>query len=155
MNRNALRMLSLILALCITLTACGGGKTAAPFDPEATATALLDSGAFHDALDTVDTTAICDAYGIDQATVTGCTAYLSLSAGAEELTVFTLRTAEDAKTALDALNRRVADQIESLTAYQPEEVSKLEQAIVLQRENSVLLVVAADAEAAQKIIDGV
>ena len=42
--------------LCLALTACGGGGAVGqtPYDPETAAQALLDSGAFSDALDTVD-----------------------------------------------------------------------------------------------------
>ena len=56
-------------------------------------------------------------------------------------------TDEDAAAAaLDGLEARVADQKAVLESYQPDEVSKLDSAIVEQRGNSVLLAVAADAE---------
>ena len=47
------RVLLLLLAgvLSVGLAACGGGF--AGYDPETTAQALLDSGAFEDALDTL------------------------------------------------------------------------------------------------------
>lgn len=154
MKKRTLRLAPLVLTLFIALSACGGGATATPFDPEAASKALLDSAAFSDALDSVSTSAICAAYGIDESTVTGCAAYLSLSAGAEEISVFTLTDKAAATTALESLNKRVTDQTEALKSYQPEEVAKLEKAIVLQRENSILLVVAADAAAAQTVIDG-
>lgn len=41
-----------------------------------------------------------------------------------------------------------------LESYQPDEVSKLDSAIVEQRGNSVLLAVAADAEKARAALDG-
>ena len=79
--------------------------------------------------------------------------YTSLTAGAEELAVLTLSGEEAAKTALSALEQRVADQKEALRSYQPEEVAKLDQAIVKQQGNSVLLVVAADQKAVQSVLD--
>ena len=54
--------------LCLALTACGGGGAVGqtPYDPETAAQALLDSGAFSDALDTVDqdTAAALDEAGV-------------------------------------------------------------------------------------------
>ena len=60
----------------------------------------------------------------------------------------------DALCALDGLEARVADQKAVLESYQPDEVSKLDSAIVEQRGNSVLLAVAADAEKARAALDG-
>ena len=85
--------------------------------------------------------------------MTGCAVYTTPTAGAEEIAVFTLVDEDAAKSALDALTQRVADQKEALENYQPDEVSKLDNAILEQRGNSVLLAVAADADAAQKALD--
>lgn len=59
--------------LCLALTACGGGGAVGqtPYDPETAAQALLDSGAFSDALDTVDQDTAAALYGIDADTITG------------------------------------------------------------------------------------
>ena len=133
--------------LCLALTACGGGGAVGqtPYDPETAAQALLDSGAFSDALDTVDQDTAAALYGIDADTITGSAVYTSLSAGAEEIAVLVLT---------DELEARVADQKAVLESYQPDEVSKLDSAIVEQRGNSVLLAVAADAEKARAALDG-
>ena len=123
------RLVPGVLALCLCLSACGGGgKTAAKsYDPAATAQALLDSRAFTDTLDTLDKDTAAAMYGIDAST---------------------------AKTAKEALDKRVSDQIEALKSYMPAEVDKLNHAIVEQSGNTALLVVAADADAAQKVLDG-
>lgn len=151
----SLRLLLPALALGLLLTACGGGSSAQqPYDPAAVSQALLDSDAFSEPLDEMDADIACGAlYRIDAQSVTGCAVYTSLTAGAEELAVLTLSDEEAAKTALSALEQRVADQKEALRSYQPEEVAKLDQAIVKQQGNSVLLVVAADQKAAQAVLD--
>ena len=74
----------------------GGGPD--PYDPETAAQALLDSGAFSDALDTVDQDTAAALYGIDADTITGSAVYTSPSAGAEEIAVLVL-TDEDAAAA--------------------------------------------------------
>ena len=140
--------------LCLALTACGGGGAVGqtPYDPETAA--QLDSGAFSDALDTVDQDTAAALYGIDADTITGSAVYTSLSAGAEEIAVLVLTDEDAAAAALDGLEARVADQKAVLESYQPDEVSKLDSAIVEQRGNSVLLAVAADAEKARAALDG-
>ena len=52
------------------------------------------------------------------------------------------------------LEARVADQKTALESYQPDEVSKLDKAILTQSGNTVVLVVAADADKAQSTLDG-
>ena len=139
------RLLPGVLALCLTLSACGGGGSAKSYDPAATAKALLESDAFSDTLDTLD--------GIDASTITDCVVYTSLSMGAEEIAVLTLTDEAAAKTAKEALDKRVSDQITALESYMPGEVDKLNHAIVEQTGNTALLVVAADADAARSVLD--
>ena len=53
------RILLPLLALCLCLTACGGTADEAGYDPAAAAQALLDSGAFTQALDALDKETAC------------------------------------------------------------------------------------------------
>ena len=148
-------LLPLLLVCCLALTACGsgGGASKAGVDPTATAQALLDSGAFEGALDTIDTEVACTLYGIDYADVTDGIVYGSLSAGAEEIAIFRLNSTEKAEAALAGLEQRVADQKAALKDYQPQEVSKLDNAIVTCLGDSAILVVAADPALAQQVLD--
>lgn len=148
------RLLVPALLLGALLTACGGGDTASkPYDPAATAQALLDSSAFSQPLESMSLELVCGPlYNIDANNVTGSAVYTSLTAGAEEIAVLTLKDEDTAKQALEALRDRVADQTDALKDYQPDEVGKLDHAIVEQKGNSVLLVVANDADAAQEAL---
>lgn len=149
------RLLLPALLLGALLTGCGGGTSAAKaYDPAATAKALMDSTAFSEPLEEMSVDLVCGPlYDIDAANVTDSAVYTSLTAGAEEIAVLTLKDEDSAKAALEALKTRVSDQTEALKNYQPDEVAKLDKAIVDQKGNSVLLVVAADADAAQKALD--
>ncbi len=149
------RLLLPLLALCLCLSACGGGEEAG-YVPEDTAQALLESGAFTQTLETLDKETACEALygGLDPETVEECVVYTSLSAGAEEIAVLKLTSTDAAETALEALNTRVAAQREALESYQPEEVSKLDNAIVERKGNTVLMVVAADHTLARSTLDG-
>ena len=92
-------------------------------------------------------------YGVDEADITDGKVYMSLSAGAEEIAVLVMANETSAAAAMDGLEKRVADQKAALESYQPDEVSKLDGAILEQRGNSVLLAVCADAQAAQSALE--
>ena len=158
MKTMLMRLIPAALTLCLALTACGGdsgdSQTAGAFDPAATAQALLDSGAFSDALEEVDVSVAATLYGVDEADITDGKVYMSLSAGAEEIAVLVMANETSAAAAMDGLEKRVADQKAALESYQPDEVSKLDGAILEQRGNSVLLAVCADAQAARTAIEG-
>ena len=155
MTSLMLRLIPAALTLCLTLAACGGGGTAeTPFEPATAAQALLDSGAFTDTLEAVDAEVAATLYGVDAADITDCAVYTSLSAGAEEIAVLVMADETSATAAMDGLEKRVADQKAALESYQPDEVAKLDSAILEQRGSSVLLAVCADADAARAAIDG-
>ena len=142
-----------VLALCLTLSACGGGnEEAVAFDPAVTAQSLLDSGAFSDALEEVGTSVAATLYGVDEADIADGAVYMSLSAGAEEIAVLVLSDADAAAAAMEGLEAHVADQRAALESYQPDEVSKLDGAILQQKGNSVLLAVCADPAAAKAVL---
>ena len=135
------KLFSLCVALAFTLilAACsGGGAPAGAYDPDATAQALLDSGAFSEALEEPEAAAV----------------YTSTGATAEEIAVLVFSTQEEADDARKALEARVSDQKDACEGYLPAELPKLEQAIVKESGSSVLLVVANDSQAAQAALDG-
>lgn len=149
------RLVPAALVLCLTLTACGSKDSgSAGYDPAATAQALLDSGAFTDTLETTEKDTVAALYGVEADAITDYACYTSLSAGAEEIAVLTMADADSAKAAMEGLEARVADQKAALESYQPDEVSKLDNAILTQSGNTVVLVVAADADKAQSALDG-
>ena len=145
---------ALLAALMLVLSACSGGGGPAAYDPAATAQALLDSGAFTDTLETTDKDTVAILYGVEADSIVDCACYTSLSAGAEEIAVLTMKDADSAKAAMAGMETRVADQKAALESYQPDEVSKLDKAILTQSGNTVVLVVAADADKAQSTLDG-
>ena len=131
-------------ALLLSLAACGGKEEeVTPFSPS-DATALLESGAFSETLEAIDADVACVLYGIDESTVTGAAVYGSTGTTAEELAIFVLTDEESAQAARTALGYRVEDRAAAMASYLPNEVPKLESALLEQRGNTVLLVVAND-----------
>lgn len=141
------KYLFVVLTFCLLLplAACGGGQEQeAPFDPAADAQTLLASGAFSEELTEIDQAIACALYGIDEAAVTASAVYGSTGATAEELALFTLKDEQAAQAALTRLQYRVEDRTEEMAGYLPNEIPKLEDAVVTARGCSVLLAVAGD-----------
>lgn len=155
-----MKKLTMLLAgavcLCLALTACGPKEsTEQGYDPAAVEQALLDSGAFSQPLDTLKLDTACTVqYDLAADAVTGGVAYASLTAGAEEFAVLELAEGVDGKTVLSDLQAYLDTRVEELENYQPQEVEKLKNAILDQRGSTVLLVVAADPEAAKSALEG-
>lgn len=141
-------------ALCLTLSGCGGDTPSAAFDPAADAQTLLDApGVFSGAMTEIGADTACALYGIDPATVDACAVYAS-TAGAEELAVFTFTDTDAAQAAAKQLGYRVEDRTDELRDYMPDELTKLDHAVVETRGASALLVIAADYTPVTAFLEG-
>ena len=145
MKRILLPLLTLVLLLC----ACTRpAATAEGFAPE-TAQQLLDCGAFSEPIDPLEADIAWGLYrlsaaGLAREDMTHAVAYRSSGATCEELALLTFQDATAAQTAAHALEEYLADQIQSNRDYRPAQLPKLEQAQLLCRGNTVLLLVAND-----------
>ena len=91
----------------------------------------------------IERTPASDNNGIDENTVTDCAVYGSTTS-AEELAILAFSSNEEAKTAQTLLQYRIEDRTDELRDYLPDELPKLEKAIIELRESSILFVIAAD-----------
>ncbi len=134
--------------LCLLLAGCGGAKE--PFDPAGTARALLDApGVFSEELTELDGAMIYDLEG-SGAVETVC--WYSTGATAEEVTVLRFDSEDAAKAFVDRAQEHIAQQKEANENYRPQEMPKLDKAMVEQRGETLLVLVAADYEAAQTVL---
>ena len=146
--------LAAALALCLTLAACGGENSPAPFDPAADSRTLLDTpGVFSGAMVEIDGDTACALYGIDAATVDACAVYAA-EGSAEELAIFTFPDDDAAQAGAKRLGYRVEDRADELRDYMPGELTKLSGAVVETRGASALLVIAADYTAVTAFLEG-
>ena len=148
------KIVSLVLALVLTLalTACGGGESGqSAYSPDQVQ-AMADAGAFSETLEELDgDTAFLlyklGDYGLSREDMTDCAVLRSSGATCEEAAVLVFSDAEQAETAVGALEDYVAGQITANADYRPAEIPKLESARIDRRGETVLLVVANDLEA--------
>lgn len=147
------KLLPSFLALVLLLSSCGGKTADSYYDLQATQ-ALVDAGAFSVELEALEADLLYDfsGYGMDISKLTGSKA-LTASGYAEQVSVTIWKTEDDAKAAAVSFEEYLQDMKDTYKSYAPLEVDKLEHAILQQKGNSVLLIVPADAEAAQAAVE--
>lgn len=144
--------LALSTLLCLVLAACGGGEKA-PFDPETTARALVsEPGVFSEELERLEDPVTLKLYGLEEDKVEALAGYGSTGATAEEAAVFRFVDEASAQAAMEQVQAHWEYMKESNVDYRPQEMPKLEKAVMERRGNTVLYLVAADYEAAQKAL---
>lgn len=142
---------ALALLLAVSLAACGE-KAAKEFDAAATPKALVDAGVFSEELEALEEDVLLRLYELDESKVTACTGFASTGLTAEEVAVFEMVDETAAKEAEELLQAHLDYQVESNEEYRPQEMPKLEKAVVERRGNTLLFLVAADYAAAQTVL---
>lgn len=118
-------------------------------DLNAVAEDLLKNAGFADELNQADAAVVEKLYGISNAKE--AVVYISSGATAEEIALFSFETEADAEQAQELAEARIQEQKESFESYIPEEVKKLDNAVI-RRSGSRLGVCVADGKAAEEIL---
>ena len=115
---------------------------------------ILNGGDFKDTLATVDNSmALTRLYGLDQAIVEDAAFYTNSNATAEEIAVIKVKDAADIETVKAAYETRIADQKEACKDYLPDEMTKLEDAVIYTNGNYAILCVSNDSSKIETIIE--
>lgn len=146
MKLRKLTCLALALVMVLALAACGG-PTEKSVDINALAEELLSKATFGEELTKVDSSVALGLYAAPEGSE--AVAYVGTGATAEELAVFNCGSAEAADTLVDSLEQRNQTRIEQYSSYNPAEVPKLENAVILSGGQYVVLCVATDASGAR------
>ncbi len=134
----------------LLLTSCSG-NTAKDVDIEALAQEIVQTVAFDDTLEEIDDSMIPMLYDIDG--YTDAVLYKGSGATAEEIALFKMGSVSDAETAYKGAEAHIQSQVEAYESYMPDEVTRLEDAVVRQDGTYVSVVVSADSEAAEKLLE--
>ncbi len=152
------KFLSLTLAavlLCLSLAACG--KDEAPAEVTASASDLAKDLVDAIADDTLGTDPVisdilASTYYVDMEQVAESASYMSTGATASEVTVIKCKDSSYVSDVSDIFKARVESQSELFASYAPDEVTKLEGAIIKTSGNYVVLCVTSETEAAEKVL---
>ncbi len=133
------------------LAACGGKK--ADFDVTALGNDLDTKITYQDELAPMDLDFAGMFLNLADVKITKASIFEGSGGTAEEVIVFECASDDDAKKAEQILNQRVAEQKESFKDYVPEELPKLDQAVIKVSGKYAVLSVSGSPEEAKKIID--
>lgn len=156
------KYISLLLAgvMALALVACGQQPGAAEVQcyEVGMVHALAEGGVFSEELEELDADIafalyILADYGLTMKDLTEASVLRSSGATCEEAAVLVFTDIEKAKLAVNALEDYVQNQIDSNVDYRPDEVPKLEDAVVSRAGHTVALIVANDVEKAKDILN--
>ena len=149
--KRSLRNGAVLLLLIITaaLTGCGGSVNVSTAE---FADALKSGIAYKDDLSQIDLDTAGMFYNFGDASIDEAVFYESSGATAEEIAVIKCSTEADAGKVETILKNRVNEQIESYKDYVPEEVGKLNAAVVSRKGNCAVLSVSDEPDKAREII---
>lgn len=108
---------------------------------------------FSETLEPVEAVVALSLYGLEGEEGVELASYHSTGATAEEVSVFRFADEEAAKAFVPRAQIYLADQLEANGGYRPLELPKLENARLERRGSTVLLLVAADYQAAQALLE--
>ncbi len=146
------RIFPLLLVCLLILSGCGGGEK--PYSVKDTSKALVEAeGVFSEELIPLDRAIFVPFLGLDDSKVTDGAVYASSGSTAEELAVLEFAGEDDAAAAMAQMEEHLASQKESNVDYRPQEMPKLDKAVLQRRKNTILFLVADDYDAAEKAID--
>lgn len=149
------RILACFLAALVLLAAagCAGKETAAAMDVEKTADAMAKAVKFSDEMSAVDQKTAEKLFGLESGTVVAAKAYESTGATAEEVAAFEAKDEAAEKQVAAAVKKRVENQKAAFQGYQPKEMTKLKNPLIVEKGKYVFLCVADDTSPARQAID--
>lgn len=150
-----MKKISILLTLImIVLVAAGcSSSQSVTLDVQQTADKLAQEVSFQDQLTSLDQDAALKLYDLTADDVQAVALYVGTGATAEEISVWQGKDANAAKNIQNAVNTRIENQKESFVDYNPEEMPKLENPVVVAKGNYVVLCLSSDNDNAKKVID--
>lgn len=149
--RNAVAA-ALAMAMVLALTGCG--KKEVTLDVTEVGNQLLEGITYQDELSSIDLDTASMIFNFADVTIVNGAIFESSGATAEEIVVLECSDAANADAAKAALEARVADQKESYTDYVPEELVKLDAAVIVTSGKYAILSVSDEPDKATEIING-
>ena len=131
-----------------------GTEEAKSVDAKAIADSLLSEISYTDQLAAVDLDTAKMFLNFADVEINEAYIYESSGATAEEIVVLVCKDSDSAAKAKSAFEQRVSEQKENFTDYVPEEVPKLNDAVIITSREYAILSVSGDSSKAKDIIEG-
>ncbi len=144
--------LVVIVLVIVVLKVESSGNKSVDFTVNDIASELLNTVDFEDTLDSIDSDMIPLAYDIDKSYLIDYVAYSGTGATAEEICVFNVHNIEEQMKIYDILLERIEKKRYSYSNYMPNEVSKIDNAVLIAKNNFVVLCISNDDLKARQVI---
>lgn len=141
--------LTLALVLVIAMTGCGQSKT---LSADELANKLANEIRFESEMNVVDAEVFSTMYPIKSEDVVFQKTYISTGYTAEEISVVECSTIEAAGRVKKAFETRVAYQMQSFQNFMPDELTKLQNAVIEIQGKNVILCISNETDKAKKIL---
>ncbi len=129
-------------------------KVDVDFSAKALADVILDGGSFKDNLAEVDKTmALTRLYSLDPEQIEDSMFYTNSQATAEEIAVIKVKSEDYIQSVKDAYTARIEDQKNACESYLPDEMPKLESAIIYENGKYIVLCVSENNDEALELIE--
>lgn len=112
---------------------------------------IIQNIEFEDELNKVDDETVKKLYGITD--TVSQVVYMSSGATAEEIAIFEFKSKEECQTGLEKANMRINEQKQSFKDYMPKEMKKLEEAIVVNKNNYLIVCITDNQGEIEKILN--
>lgn len=147
-------ILAFTIGAITMLSACGksGGSADVTVDSAALAKELTSSAVTSDTLTEAQSTMLSTIYFISEEDLAGGAAYMSAGSTACEVAVVELKDASKTKDAEEKFKSRVQSQSDLYASYAPDEVTKLNNAIIKSTGKYTVLVVCDNTDAANEVL---
>ena len=139
-SNKILKIFSMFLLVMMLPQMIGCGKKEISLDVDQMAQEISQSEYFSEDFFKVESNIISQMYGLETEDVK-IVGYTSSGGLADELTIFEATNEEDAKAIYDLAKEHVADSKEGYQSYKPDEVFKLEHAILIEQGKYVIVCV--------------
>ena len=137
-----------VLALLLTLTACGGSDSQPQKSAAEIADAIYSTQTFQDTLNAIDADMLGDYYRIDAADLTDSKVYVSGSfSTAEAIAVCQASSFDAVENIKKAIDTRLEDLKLAFENYVPGEMTKINDPVLITKGTTVVLVLADDTAA--------
>lgn len=147
----------ILMAVMIMCVGCGGNGSSSEkkhsFDAATLADELKNEIEYEDELNEGNDTIFFRKYNVSEDLVASQKTYFSTNATTEEISVIECKDEKAAEEVKKALEQRVEEQKQTFESYAPEEVARLDKAVIRILGKYAVLCVTADTDKANEIID--
>lgn len=148
------KTLAAIMVTAMTFACIGCGEKEISFDVKSLAADLNSNIEYDDELMELDADMASNFIDLNGVGIAESAFYEGSGGTAEEIVVLKCNTKEDTQKAVGAFNDRVTEQKEIFKDYAPDEVPKLDNALVISNGLYAVLSVSKDSDKAKDIING-